>query len=225
MEAIGPHAPNWTEQTFQTSWRLGNWTELNWCQTILNYEREELASSRTLRALVMRSKMSNWKFWVWVIWYVFWSVYQPPVIFSRPLLETLHAYTLDLHIHLFSFNNIWKFANVLSVLFKNKIFNWLVPHCPKLSQFQKSNIQLIDTFMIYLLMKTNLFFTELWRTDLGLASLFWSVGVKMMIRKALKIWRSIRSFGRYHEKKMRGGSVPLVSCILTFTIIRNSTGF
>ena len=44
-------APNWTERTFQTNWWLGNWTVLNWCQIILNFEREDLVSSRTLPAL------------------------------------------------------------------------------------------------------------------------------------------------------------------------------
>ena len=39
-EALGPHVTNWTERTFQTSWWLGNWTVLNWCQTILNFNEK-----------------------------------------------------------------------------------------------------------------------------------------------------------------------------------------
>ena len=50
-EALGPSAPELIERTFQTNWRLGNWTVLNGCQTILNFERENIVSSRTIPAL------------------------------------------------------------------------------------------------------------------------------------------------------------------------------
>ena len=39
-----PGAPNCTERTIQTNWGQGNWTVLNWFQTSLNFEREDLAS-------------------------------------------------------------------------------------------------------------------------------------------------------------------------------------
>ena len=56
-EALGPHAPNWTERTFRTNWWRGNWTVLNWCQTILNFERDDLVSSQTLPALISMSRV------------------------------------------------------------------------------------------------------------------------------------------------------------------------
>ena len=43
--------PNWTERTFQTNWCLGYWTVLNWCETILNFEQEDIVSLWTLLAL------------------------------------------------------------------------------------------------------------------------------------------------------------------------------
>ena len=38
--------------------RQANWTELNWCQTILNFEQEDIISSRTLPALVGSSNVA-----------------------------------------------------------------------------------------------------------------------------------------------------------------------
>ena len=51
MKTIGPHAPNWTEHSFQTNWWPVNWSVLNWCLTILNMEQEYCVSSQTLPAL------------------------------------------------------------------------------------------------------------------------------------------------------------------------------
>ena len=51
-EALGPRASNWTERSFRTNCWLGNWTVLNWRQTILNFERADLVSSWTLTALL-----------------------------------------------------------------------------------------------------------------------------------------------------------------------------
>ena len=56
-EALGPRALNWVEWTFHTNWLLGNWTILKWCQTILNFERQDLISSRTLPALDRNVKL------------------------------------------------------------------------------------------------------------------------------------------------------------------------
>ena len=50
-ESLDHRVSKWVERTFQSNWWLGNWTILNWCQTILNFERENLVCSRTLPAL------------------------------------------------------------------------------------------------------------------------------------------------------------------------------
>ena len=44
MKVLGLRAPNWTERTLQTKWWLGNWTVLNWSQTILHFERKDPVS-------------------------------------------------------------------------------------------------------------------------------------------------------------------------------------
>ena len=43
-----------SERTFQPNWWLGNWTVLTLRQTVLNLDREDLVSSRTLPALMKR---------------------------------------------------------------------------------------------------------------------------------------------------------------------------
>ena len=50
------------QRTFQTVWCLGNWTVPNWCQTSLNFEREDLASRPG------QCRKSSWTEWNELNW-------------------------------------------------------------------------------------------------------------------------------------------------------------
>ena len=54
-EALGLVPPTELNELFQTNWWLGNWTVLIWCQSILNFERGDIVSSRTLPDLMCLS--------------------------------------------------------------------------------------------------------------------------------------------------------------------------
>ena len=53
---------NLTERTFKANWRVGNWTELIWSRSRLNFELEDLKSSRTVPALIVtkHGQIGSW---------------------------------------------------------------------------------------------------------------------------------------------------------------------
>ena len=65
---------NWIK--FSDNWCPENWTVLNWCQTSLNFEWEDLGSSQTLLALIITSLNLTQTLWFHIHLCHKWPPYQ-----------------------------------------------------------------------------------------------------------------------------------------------------